>query len=160
MKPRDYATQRRDTACKAKPLGQFIVQQLHGGPSLPPPPVVGPEPRRRKKPRTHDNKHEAEVLHGCLRWLHDQGIFAWRNNSGTAWIGGQPVSFGFPGSADIIGLTPTGRFLAVECKSATGKQSDKQRKFEEKIKANGGVYLLVRSVEELEQAWVRVRAAT
>lgn len=75
----------------------------------------------------------------------------WRNNTGTAWINGQPVSFGYPGSADITGILPDGRRLEIETKSATGKQSEKQRTFQAKIEANGGVYLLVRSVEELEE---------
>jgi hypothetical protein len=67
------------------------------------------------------------------------------------------VSFGYPGSADILGILPGGRFLAVECKSATGKQSEKQKKFQEKIEANGGVYLLVRSEEEL---WAKLSKVT
>jgi hypothetical protein len=93
---------------------------------------------------------EAPILHACLAWLHQQGVFAWRNNSGTLWTNGQPVSFGYPGSADIIGVLSTGQFLAVECKSPTGKQSEKQAKFQAKIEQNKGVYLLVRNVEELQ----------
>jgi len=78
-------------------------------------------------------------------------VFAWRNNTRTVWLDGRPVYFGYPGSADIIGLLPDGRFLAVETKRPVGgKQSPKQIRFQEKIEASGGVYLLVRSVEELE----------
>ena len=60
------------------------------------------------------------------------------------------MSFGYPGSADITGILPDGRRLEVECKSATGRQSEKQKKFEEKIRTNGGIYILARSVEDLE----------
>lgn len=75
----------------------------------------------------------------------------WRNNSGTLWANGQPVSFGYPGSPDIVGLLPDGRFLGVECKSKTGRQSSKQKTFEAKVKANSGVYILARSVRDLEE---------
>jgi hypothetical protein len=103
---------------------------------------------RDKRPRTD---REATVLHDCLRYLKKRGIFAYRQNTGTLWTNGQPVSFGYPGSADITGILPDGRRLEVECKSATGKQSSKQKQFEEKIRASGGVYILTRSVEDLER---------
>ena len=96
---------------------------------------------------------EAPVLHTCLAWLHTRGILAYRQNTGTAWINGQPVSFGYPGAGDITGILPDGRRLEVECKSLTGKQSEKQKKFQAKIKSNGGVYLLVRSQRDLEEQW-------
>lgn len=64
------------------------------------------------------------------------------------------MSFGYPGSSDILGILSGGRFLAVECKSATGVQSDKQKEFQARIEANGGLYLLVRSVADLERGIV------
>jgi hypothetical protein len=147
----NHAVDRAQLARRAKPLGELVVQTARakqvGG--VPPAPVVKPEPKRRKRAKKQDR--EAPVLHDCLRWLKKQGIFAWRNNSGTLWTSGQPVSFGYSGSSDILGILPTGQMLAVECKSPTGRQSAKQKKFEEKIKASNGVYLLVRSVEELER---------
>lgn len=63
------------------------------------------------------------------------------------------MSFGYPGAGDITGILPDGRRLEIECKSPTGKQSEKQRKFQEKIEQNGGVYLLVRSERDLEEQW-------
>jgi hypothetical protein len=113
--------------------------------------VIPPVPKT-PRPRKQQTKaeREAPVLHDCLKWLHERGIYCWRNNSGTLWANGQPVTFGYPGSADILGVLPDGRFLAVECKSPTGKQSDKQKAFEAKIVANHGVYILARSVEDLK----------
>lgn len=155
MKGRDYARERSEISRKVRPLGQFIVDQIHNkvGRPLSIPPVV---PSRDIPPVCSASKQvrrsgkETPVLHDCLRWLRRHGIFAWRNNTGTAWLGGQPVSFGYPGSSDIIGLVPaTGRFLAIECKSATGKQRKKQKVFQAKIEQNHGFYLLVRSEEEL-----------
>jgi hypothetical protein len=170
--PRNHAIERSQLARRAKPLGEFIVEQMHK--RIPGPPRVPAEtPRngsggtvraptqasrnvRRKRTRGGASVRgtEAPVLHDCLKWLHAHGVFAWRNNTGTAWINGQPVSFGYPGSADITGILPDGRRLEIECKSATGKQSDKQKKFQANIERNHGVYILVRSVKELEQSWV------
>lgn len=109
--------------------------------------LVGGTHRRPGKRRSTGK--EAAVLHDCMRWLKQAGIFAWRNNSGTLWAGGQPVSFGYPGSPDIIGILPDGKFLGVECKSATGKQSVKQIAFQKRIEEVGGVYVLARRVEDL-----------
>jgi hypothetical protein len=167
MRGKDYAIQRHKIGKEAGKLGQFIVDQIHarlpGPPRVPSVPETRLESHKSKKSgrisRAGDGK-EAPVLHACLAWLHKYGVFAYRQNTGTAWINGQPVSFGYPGSADIIGLLPTGRFLAVECKSTTGKQSEKQRKFQQKIEQNGGVYLLVRSERDLEEQWVKYCSAT
>jgi hypothetical protein len=150
---RNHAIDRSKLAHKAKPLGDLIIEAMHKkmdgmedvlASTLPPIPVV-----KRKRKRRAKADREAPVVHDCLKWLHDHGVFCWRNNTGTAWIGTQPVVFGYPGSGDIIGLTPRGQFFVVECKSPTGTQSPKQKEFEAKVRANSGIYILVRSVEEL-----------
>ena len=56
------------------------------------------------------------------------------------------------GVADIIGVLPGGRFLAVECKSVRGRQTEPQRAFQEAVEASGGLYVLARSVEDLKDA--------
>jgi hypothetical protein len=96
----------------------------------------------------------------------------WRNNTGMLWSGakvrkveragmvkaekgdiliksGYPVRFGLPGSADILGLiSPSGRLIAIEVKTETGKQSEQQKAFAKMIKRMGGVYILARSADE------------
>jgi hypothetical protein len=83
--------------------------------------------------------------------LKRHSIFAWRNNTGCAWVGDRPLRYGLPGSADILGLLPNGRFLAVECKSAKGRQSPVQKTFEENIIRNKGIYVLVYDAAQLEE---------
>jgi hypothetical protein len=155
---RNHAIDRSKLAHKAKPLGELIIEAMHKkmdgvdnplAGTIPPVPTVKRPRRRRAKA-----EREAPVVHDCLKWLHDRGIFAWRQNSGTAWIGGQPVTFGYPGAGDITGILPDGRRLEIECKSPTGTQSPKQKEFEAKVVASRGVYILVRSVEDLER-WLR-----
>lgn len=125
--------------------------------------TVPPHLRTKTKARAEVSRGRAksqpenEVKNACLRWLKDRGIFAWRNNTGMAWIGNHPIRFGLPGSGDILGLLPDGKFLSIECKSKTGKQSDVQKRFQENIEQNNGVYVLAYSVKDVEEAlnqWV------
>jgi hypothetical protein len=55
------------------------------------------------------------------------------------------------GVADIIGLLPGGRFLAVECKSSRGRQSDAQRAFQLMVERSGGLYIIARDIEDLKR---------
>jgi len=108
---------------------------------------------------------EGRVLKACLDYLALNGIFAFRNNTGGTplhdgsgkW---RPAPKSSIGSADIIGIASkiTGwplslaLPLAVEVKSATGRQSPAQREFQQKWEAAGGVYVLCKSVDELRDA--------
>ena len=91
------------------------------------------------------------MVHACIQWLHLNGCFIWRNNSGGyksetgTWI-----RYGLTGSPDIIGVNPRGRFIGIEAKSDTGKPTDQQLAFGRKVTDRGGVYLVVRSTDELE----------
>ena len=95
---------------------------------------------------------ESIVLSQCLMYLRVRGIYCWRNNVGATKIGNRYMSFGMPGSSDILGILPNGKFLAVECKKEKGGiLSDKQVEFLNRIKENGGVAVVVHSVNELEK---------
>jgi len=97
---------------------------------------------------------EGLVVAACLEYLRLRGILAWRNNSGAATIGEGSgrrfVRFGLVGSADIIGVMPGGRFLAVECKAARGRLSEAQGEFLRRVQDAGGVACVVHGVDELE----------
>ena len=98
---------------------------------------------------------EKETQAAILEYLALRKIFAWRNNSGAAKMmrkdGSQGfIRFGAIGSPDILAiLPPTGRLLAVECKSPTGRISPQQEAFGERIKAAGGVYVMARSIDDI-----------
>lgn len=51
---------------------------------------------------------------------------------------------GFP---DLIGAA-AGRAIAIECKSATGRQRPEQRRWQQRFEAAGGVYIIGRDVAE------------
>lgn len=101
----------------------------------------------------HRIKYEKEnvVLKQCLEYLKLNGIFVWRNNTGSVKIENRYVHFGLVGSSDILGILPNGQFLAVECKREKGgRLSDKQIEFINKINENGGFAICVNSLYDLE----------
>lgn len=108
---------------------------------------------------------EAQVQAEILRaWgAHPQLRIA-RVNTGVGWFnvsgpcrkgdpGARPVRFNPPGTADVVGLiAPTGRLLMIEVKSATGKQRDAQVVMERVVRAFGGLYVLARSLADVDAA--------
>lgn len=64
---------------------------------------------------------------------------------------GRGVRFGVPGMADILVLVGP-RYLWLEVKIPSGRQSPEQRAFESMVSELGGAYRLVRSVEEALRA--------
>lgn len=82
-------------------------------------------------------------------------LVLWRNNTGVALhSGGARVVYGLaPGSSDLIGvLAPSGRFVALEVKSPTGRSSVDQEKFLHLVRSRGGFAAVVRSVDEAHAA--------
>ena len=80
----------------------------------------------------------------CLLILSLFGVFTWKNETGAAFREGRLITYGQKGSADIIGLLPSGIFLAIEIKISPDKQKPEQETFERKVTQSNGVYLLVR----------------
>jgi hypothetical protein len=97
---------------------------------------------------------EAPILRASLDYLRLRNVFCWRQNSGafTTPDGKRFMrTSDINGVADIIGVTPRGRFLAVECKSERGRQSTPQRQFQKAIERHNGLYIIVHSIDELIQ---------
>lgn len=105
------------------------------------------------KPRSKKTMPESLVVNACIRWLWLQGCFVWRNNTG-AWKpagSSRPIRYGFIGSADIIRVTPSGRFISIECKSPQGgKPTEAQNHFGNRVQENNGIYIVARSIDDLE----------
>lgn len=77
----------------------------------------------------------------------------WRNNTGALGTADRFVKFGLEGSADFLGiLGPSGRFIAIECKSSSGRQTEQQRAFQAMVERFGGLYILARSIDQIETA--------
>jgi hypothetical protein len=87
-----------------------------------------------------------------LDYLETRGdCFAWRNNTGAAWVKGALVRFGKEGSGDVLGVL-AGRFFAIETKSTRGTQNAAQRQFEADFVACGGLYILAKTLGEVVAA--------
>jgi len=99
---------------------------------------------------------EGLVVNACLEYLRVIRIYAWRNNTGAVSIQSPRgrdrfIRYGKPGSSDILGIMADGRFLAIECKTKTGKLTEMQRDFLEDVRYRGGVAFVARSVEDVER---------
>ena len=107
-----------------------------------------PPPKRKRRPA---KDREGPVVKACLKWLADHKVFAWRNNTGAVeFSDGGFMRFGAKGSPDIIGMTRSGRFLGIECKSPTGEQSGYQKQWQARCQDQGGLYILARCVDDLD----------
>ena len=96
-----------------------------------------------KKPKT--SLSESKVQAACIDLLdkHPNVVKWWRQNTGSAKMGGRFVKFSFKGASDLMGVLRGGRFLAVEVK-ATGKApSLEQIAFLDAVNAAGGLAVCV-----------------
>lgn len=96
---------------------------------------------------------ESALVSATIKWLWAHGIKARRQNSGAFKPEGSKhfVRFGKKGAGDIIAvLPPSGRYLEVECKVGKNKQSPEQIEHQRQIEADGGLYILAYSLDDLE----------
>ena len=93
---------------------------------------------------------ESDIQRLIMLALSEAGCLIWRNNTGVLKnAAGIPIKFGLcVGSSDLIGLTPTGRFLAVEIKTSKGRATTEQMRFIEAVRARGGIAGIARSPAE------------
>ena len=73
-----------------------------------------------------------------LRWT---GFFVYYNLAGMG---------SYPGLSDLVAVRD-GRVVHIEIKKPGGVQSDKQKRFQQKIEAAGGTYILAYGVEDVEE---------
>lgn len=95
-------------------------------------------------------KSEANIQNAILIALSEAGCLVWRQNTGAYKDKtGRVIRYGLcVGSSDIIGLTPSGQFLAVEVKTKTGRIRPEQQRFIDAVNRAGGRAGVARSVED------------
>ena len=91
---------------------------------------------------------EKQVLKAVLQFLDFVRIFHWRNNTGAVTTDKRFIRFGAAGSPDIIAIYQ-GRFIGIECKSSTGRQTAAQKQFQIAVEASKGIYILAKKVEDV-----------
>jgi hypothetical protein len=102
------------------------------------------------KPKRKNKRVESGVVNACIRWLWLNHCYIWRQNTGAFKVNDRFIRYGVPGCADIIGLTQSGRFVAVECKSPEGRLTEQQAAFRDLVVAKNGIYILARSLSDLQ----------
>ncbi|MFP4145893.1 MAG: VRR-NUC domain-containing protein [Phycisphaeraceae bacterium] len=101
---------------------------------------------------------ERQIQNAILRtFATRRDVRLWRQNTGAAPYRdakGQKrlVRFGVPGQADLSGILPGGVRLEIEVKGPKGRQSHEQQAFQRMIERFGGVYVLARSVQDVQDA--------
>lgn len=101
---------------------------------------------------------EAEIQFEILRaWGAHPRLRLARINTGAAMLSGRLVRFNPPGTGDIVGLiSPTGQMLMIECKTAAGRQREAQRTMQRIVTQFGGLYVVARSLADVDAALARI----
>ena len=89
---------------------------------------------------------EGRIKADIRRFLTESGAF-WSN------VQGGPGSK--PGDPDIV-VCYKGRYIGLEAKTDTGRQSPIQKVREDEIRDAGGVYAIVRSVDDVREILERI----
>lgn len=101
---------------------------------------------------------ERDIQSAILEYLHAKRIFCWRNNSGMQFLPYtnregksrmRALRIGLPGSSDILGCLPDGRFLAIEVKRPGNKPTIEQQEFLDNIASRGGVAFVATSIDDV-----------
>jgi len=97
---------------------------------------------------------ESDIQLKIIKKLQAAGIYVWRNNTTGLYDaklrGYRSNPYQLKGVGDILGVLPDGRHLEVEVKTAKGKQSPDQAIHAKRVTGLGGVYILARGVEDVD----------
>ncbi len=95
-----------------------------------------------------ERRIQSQILLAAPRF----GVRLWRFQSGKYQLpDGRWVASGFSGAADLWGyVVGSGRYVAVEVKTATGKATGDQLRFLEIVRQDGGIAGICRSVLDFE----------
>lgn len=111
----------------------------------------------RKPPKSRvlkdGTERESFIQARILRWLESSGYLHWRQQSGNVILGRRCIKMGPEGLPDIVVIVPpNGHLLGLEVKSASGTVRPSQKAMRAVWEANGASYVIVRSLEEAQNA--------
>lgn len=98
---------------------------------------------------------ERDTQKAILDYLAATGVLAFRMNTGAVKLDERFMRFGVPGMADILAFCDRCHRIVplwIECKSATGRQSELQRSFQSQVERHGHGYILARSLDDVINA--------
>lgn len=100
---------------------------------------------------------ETDIQRQILDYLSQVGIFTRRNNSGAVKRGSTWVRYGHPGSPDIEGILPDGKYLGIETKTDIGKLSTVQESFHMMVGSMNGVIFVARNLQNVIDKLIELR---
>lgn len=98
------------------------------------------------------NETEQGIQKAIIDYLRLKKFVAFKHHStGSTIREGKAVFFkhGDRGIADVIGCSPSGRFIAIEVKKKGGKPSEEQIQFIESVNASGGIGIIAYSLDDV-----------
>ena len=105
---------------------------------------------------------ETKIQNKIMMAMSKKGWLCWRNQVGLfKTMDGRTVNIGIKGSSDLMAVKPTvitpemvgqtlAVFVAVEVKTATGRQSEPQKKWQKAVEKLGVKYILARSENDID----------
>ena len=105
---------------------------------------------------------ETNIMNKIMLAMSKKGYLCWRNQVGLfKTLDGRTVNIGIKGSSDLMAVKPTvitpemvgqtlAVFVAVEVKTATGRQSEPQKKWQKAVEKLGVKYILARSENDID----------
>jgi len=94
---------------------------------------------------------EGHLLKSALEYLELKRVLAFRMNTGAFKTDTRFVRFGVPGMADVLAFKQFNNIPCwLELKAPKGVQSALQKSFQQQVEAEGHVYAIIRSIEDLK----------
>lgn len=106
---------------------------------------------------------ETNIMNKIMLAMSKKGWLVWRNQVGLfkTMDGTRTIPIGIKGSSDLMAVKPTvitpemvgqtlAVFVAVEVKTATGRQSEPQKKWQKAVEKLGVKYILARSENDID----------
>ena len=105
---------------------------------------------------------ETKIQNRIMMDMSKKGYLVWRNQVGLfKTMDGRTVNIGIKGSSDLMAVKPTvitpdmvgqtlAVFVAVEVKTATGRQSEPQKKWQKAVEKLGVKYIIARCEDDIE----------
>jgi hypothetical protein len=97
---------------------------------------------------------EQDIQKQILEYLKLKGFFVWKNHNVGVYSkqAERYISYGgTKGIADIIGICPNGKLIAIEVKKHGGYATAEQKEFLSLIENFNGIAGLARSIEDVEE---------
>jgi len=98
------------------------------------------------------NEITNNLTQAIIKMLSLYGYLAWRNNNAPIYDIRRKVyrsNNTLKGIADVLGLSPAGRFIAVEVKTGKDRQSKEQKEFQNDVIRRGGIYIVAHTVDDI-----------